>query len=178
VIYQADTSGSGCYQIFSMTAAGTSIKQLTDGPGCNWAPAWSPDGARIAFSTNRHGNFQVAIMNADGSAPKQVTSDPGRNDAFPSFSPDGRTVLFTSWDSELRGDSADIFQIGVNGSDRRQLTTSPNDDSYPTWSPDGAWIAFQSARDGNLEIYAMPADGSTEVRLTNDPADDTGAVWR
>ena len=51
------------------------------------------------------------------------------------------------------------------------------DDSYPVWSPDGRQLAFQSARDGNLEIYVMNADGTNPVRLTNDPADDVGAVW-
>ena len=41
-----------------------------------------------------------------------------------------------------------------------------------------AQLAFQSARDGNLEIYVMNADGTNQIRLTNDPADDVGAVWR
>ncbi len=48
----------------------------------------------------------------------------------------------------------------------------PEDDGYTSWSPDGSQIVFSSRCDGNGEIYVMDADGSSPIRLTNDPADD------
>jgi Tol biopolymer transport system component len=50
-------------------------------------------------------------------------------------------------------------------------------DGVPAWSPDGTRIAFESERDGNLEIYVMNADGSGVTRLTNDPASDSTPAW-
>ena len=50
------------------------------------------------------------------------------------------------------------------------LTNHPAEDSNPSWSPDGTRIAFDSDRDGNLEIYVMEADGANPINLTNNPA--------
>ena len=118
------------------------------------------------------------MMKPDGSAQTRLTVDVGRSDGFPVFSPDGKQLLFTSWNEAIDSASAEIDVVDVDGSNRHQLTSNQVEDSYPTWSPDGTWVAFQSRRDGNLEIYAMLPDGSAAIRLTNDPADDTGAVWR
>ena len=100
------------------------------------------------------------------------------NDAFPVFSPDGKKIAFTSWDTNLDPATAEVYVMNVDGTGRTRLTNNSFEDSYPAWSPDGSQLAFQSARDGNLEIYVMNADGTHQIRLTNDPADDVGAVWR
>ena len=65
----------------------------------------------------------------------------------------------------------------ANGSSNTRLTTSAAWDWGPTWSPDGLQIVFQSARDGNAEIYRMNADGSFQTRLTNDPDWDLHPFW-
>jgi TolB protein len=60
--------------------------------------------------------------------------------------------------------------MDFDGSSPVRLTTSAGDDSRPDWSPDGQRIAFQSNRDGNLELYVMDADGSNPTRLTTTPS--------
>ena len=190
IVFDEDLSGTGCYTVFKMNTAdathdaqgivvdGSGSTPLTPASGdCAWSASWSPDGTKLAFGTTRDGNFDIYLMNRDGSSPTRLTSDAERNDAFPVFSPDGKHILFTSWDPSLEVTSAEVFVMNADGTGRTQLTANATEDSYPAWSPDGAKIVFQSGRDGNLEIYVMNSDGSGQTRLTNDPAEDFGAIW-
>lgn len=77
---------------------------------------------------------------------------------FCALSPDGQTIAFSY--------KGDIFTVGINGGNARQLTTNSAYDAYPVWSPDGTNIAFASAREGSLDVYIMPATGGTPTRLT------------
>ena len=58
------------------------------------------------------------------------------------------------------------------------MTRNEVEDLLPAWSPDGRSIAFVSERDGNREIYIMRADGSSQIRLTDNPGDDMYPAWR
>jgi Tol biopolymer transport system component len=83
------------------------------------------------------------------------------NDA-PSWSPDGKSIVFTSF----RNGKGDIYVMDARGGGQRRLTSAVAHDDLPTWSPDGTKIAFVSDRAGNLDIYVMNADGSDQTRLT------------
>ena len=67
--------------------------------------------------------------------------------------------------------------MNTDGKNLLQLTDHGARDMSPVWSPNGQWIAFNSNRDGNCEVYVMDADGRNVHRLTNDPADDTAYDW-
>ena len=77
---------------------------------------------------------------------------------YPAISPDGNTIAFSY--------KGDIFTVGANGGQARQLTTNPAHDYMPVWSPDGSKIAFASNREGSMDIYIVDAQGGVPKRLT------------
>ena len=147
--------------------------RLTDNGAFDSGPAWSPDGRRIAFNSNRDGNWEVYVMNADGSGVTRLT-DNDAVDGSPTWSPDGTRIAF---DSTRDGDW-DVYVMNADGSGVTRLTDNDAWDWSPAWSPNGRHIAFHSNRDdGNWEIYVMNADGSGVTRLTYNGAADFTPAW-
>jgi TolB protein len=125
------------------------------------SPAWSPDGARIAFYSERDGNAEIYVMDAGGGNVRRLTNAPS-DEGYPSWSPDGRTIAF---DSDRDG-NFEIHAMNADGTNVRRLTTHPSRDVSATWAPDGSAIAFMSDRDGGFDIYLMNPDGSNPRRAT------------
>lgn len=128
-------------------------------------PAWSPDGAAIAFSSNLGGNLDIYVAGADGGNLRRLTNHEAI-DEYPAWSPGGERIAFGS----LRRGDFEIFVMRSDGSDLQQITSHPAVDFRPSWSPDGRWIAFSSSRADeeametfNYDIYLMRPDG-TDVR--------------
>jgi hypothetical protein len=123
-----------------------------------WAPAWSPDGKRVAFTHYADGRGQIFVMNADGSGARNVS----RNsfcDRSPAWSPVGQTIAFVS---DRDGDW-EIYRIDPDEPEPKRLTKSPGRDAHPVWSPGGNYIAFESDRSGlDHDIYIMDADGANQ----------------
>jgi tricorn protease len=71
----------------------------------------------------------------------------------------------------------DIWTADENGQNIQRLTVNKARDAYPRFSPDGKWIAFSSDRNGNLDVFIMPANGGTAKQLTHHSADDTVLGW-
>ena len=162
--------------IYVMNADGSGQTRLSEnksGPHGDFAPAWSPDGSRIAFMSDRDGrsNYEIYVMNADGTGQTNLTDNPDI-DSNPSWSPDGSRIAFDSG-----RDSYEIYVTNADGSGQTRLTDSPGLDSDPAWSPDGNRIAFVSCdlpepspSEGLLhcDLSLMNADGSNRVPLTGE----------
>ena len=133
------------------------------------SPAWSPDGKRIAFYSERDGNAEIYLMHADGTALTRLT-DTRADEGYPAWSPDGRTISF---DSD-RGGNFDIFAMNTDGTNVRPLTRHPSRDVSATWSADGTAIVFMSDREGGgFDVYrAAPDPSAVATRVTR-----TGSAW-
>jgi Tol biopolymer transport system component len=154
-------------------AAGTNVARLTgEDMDAGW-PTWSPNGARVAFGSDRGGNPDVWVVNLDGTGLANLTEHPA-DDQFPAWSPDGSKIAFTS----NRGGNLDVWVMDADGSDPVNLTNTPGPDRYAMWSPDGQRIAFNTRRDGDQEVYAMGANGEDQTNLTQAPDSIEGlADW-
>jgi Tol biopolymer transport system component len=160
-------------EIYAISANGSGETRLTDDPAQDLTSAWSPNGSRVAFTSERGGTPDVWVMHGDGTGLAQLTSAVAY-DGDPTWSPDGKRIAFVS----SRGDTdMEIWVMNADGSNQHQITRNSALDAYPHWSPDGQWIAFTSDRDGNLEIYRMRPDGTGTIRLTNNPAQDFDPSW-
>jgi TolB protein len=124
---------TGLPQIYSMEADGTNTQRLTD-QGYAVSPAWSPNGGFLVFSWIRHygpgapGAEDIYLMDMASKQWVQLTHDGGRND-FPSWSPDGRHVVFQS----SRSGSEQIWSMLADGTQQKQLTFNGSN-SQPNWS--------------------------------------------
>jgi hypothetical protein len=186
IAFDAYNDSTG-YDIYTMKADGSSRTQITSSTDYDKAPAWSPDGTKIAFvralaSGTSLGPNQLWVMNADGSGQTRLTNG-SWSDSDPAWSPDGTKIVFASTrdDPAPRGCGPcnyELYRMNADGSGVTRLTNSPTIDFQPDWSPDGTKIAFVSNRTGNNDIYLMNADGSgTPTDLTNNAADNQNPAW-
>lgn len=143
------------------------------------APDWSPTGARIAFGLGRFvaavqgpASADIALLKPDGTA-LEVLTDGSRNCGFPSWSPDGRHLVYRAGSKDGSG----LFILDVVRRTSRALTSGPGHDNFPAWSPKGDRIAFMSDRDGDYEIYTVRPDGGDVQRLTHSPGNDAHPTW-
>lgn len=128
-------------------------------------PAWSPDGTRIAFVSNRGGGVDnIFVMDAYGSNVVQLTNREGANSS-PTWSSDSRYIAFAS----TRSGDSEIWILDTTGEeDSINLTNDPAQDTAPAWSPDGTRIAFVSTRDTTSEdIYVYNLQDNSLINVSN-----------
>ena len=172
----------GNWDIYVMNTDGSALTRLTNHPGRDFHPSWSPDSEHLAFEAVRQGNSEIYVMNSDGSGQTNLTNNPA-SDQEPAWSPNGKWIAFASDRDEVSPNDCypncnyEIYVMNANGSGVTRLTNHPASDLYPSWSPDNSRIAFESDRSGNWEVYVMNADGSNVTNLTQNPASDYAASW-
>lgn len=147
LIFQAHDRDGSCDQIFTMTADGGDVHQVSTGGGRTTCAYFFPDGRRIVYASTRHGG-------PDCPEPPDMS----------------RGYVWGLYDY-------DIYAANADGSDVVPLTDSPGYDAEATIAADGSKIVFTSVRDGDLEIYTMSPDGSGVTRLTHEPGYDGGPFF-
>jgi WD40 repeat protein len=148
---------------------------LTSSPNEDSGGAWSPDGARIVYTSFRGQFADLFLINADGSNERQLTTFP-YDDRAPTWSPDGQRICFCRHDDE--GRNWELYLINADGTGETNLTNSPAWEADPAWSPDGKRIALTSTRtDNKYYLYVMNADGSDVRLLSNTPTGHVYPAW-
>lgn len=151
-------------EIFAMSRAGGSPRQLTRSSLIDTNPECSPDGARIAFTSSRSGTPQIYTMGVDGADLKRVTFE-GRYNEGASWHPDGSRLVYSR--RADRDDRHDIAVVDLVTGEDKLLTTGPGSHENPSFSPNGEWIAFDTRRPGDgRHIYIMSQDGRYTRRVT------------
>src|SRR5262249_12215302 len=157
------------------------LRQLTNDPGIDAMPSWSPDGRRIVFHARRPPEKagilptrKIWIMDRDGANARKL-SEGAADEYHPVFSPDGTKIVFVS---ETNG-SRDIWIMDADGKNPIPLTDDPGLEEHPCWSPDGRQIAYVALpKDGgNFDLWIMNADGSGKRKLTSSAANEVFPAW-
>ncbi|MEM8861177.1 MAG: hypothetical protein AAGD96_22865 [Chloroflexota bacterium] len=163
---------------FANASTGELINCMQNSGSNNAMPAWSPDGTKLIFSSDRSGNYELYSTSypEDGNY-VQLTNNSDL-DYDPEFSPDGTKVTYSS----RRTSHFDIYVMNVDGSGEVQITDIFSDDRAPTWVGNDK-IAFVSDKTSNDEIYIVDVanspfqDLTQENQLTFNLASDSDPAW-
>ena len=160
----------GDLEIYTMNVDGTNVKRLTTTAGYDGGPWWSPDGTKIVYRAHhpkdstelrqyrellgqgmiRPSKVELYVMNADGSDNRQITNLGGANFG-PSWTPDGKRIIFSSNHQNPRSGNFDLFLVDLDGRNLERVTTSPVFDGFPMFSPDGKQLIWASNRFDQLK---------------------------
>jgi TolB protein len=175
------TTRDGNFEVYSMTADGKNLKNLSNNPAEDYWSSWSPDGKFLLFYSNRDGNKEIYRMNADGTNQINISNTPF-NEYLPQWSPDGTKILFTS---DKHHPSKEIYIMNADGSNVNRLTHDEHYNESPSWSPDMKKILYtkelrqpsDTIHASNGEIFLMDIDAKNDTRLTYKKGFDSGAFF-
>jgi TolB protein len=169
-------------ELYVMDPSGKNVRRLTRNRGMDLTPQWSPEGESIAFASDRGrpGEPEIWIMRADGRGARRLVATPNHpwQDAqySPTWSPDGRRVVFTMTQTE---GNPELYVVGVHGRGLERLTRTRGsldvfgDDTMPDWSTDGKTVVFVSNREQRTsDLWTMTPEGLRQKPLARRPRSD------
>jgi Tol biopolymer transport system component/serine/threonine protein kinase len=167
---------AGNWDIYAQRIGEKSPVNLTrDSEVDDTQPAFSPDGERIAFRSERDGGG-IFVMDVSGTNVKRIT-----NFGYdPAWSPDGQEILcasvIASTEARLSSQSQ-LFVVNVGTGEKRPITPQTGIAMQPQWSPHGDRVAYWAQVQGRLDVWTIPARGGEAVAVTSDAAVDWNPVW-
>jgi TolB protein len=149
------------YEIFELKLSDGGVQRLTNTSAIETAPELSPDGQSLVYARYNPNTerYQIILAEPNGANPNNIPRASGWD---PTWSPDGRQVLFAS---DSRG-PVQLYAIGLDGRNLRTVTSLPAVRGRSDWSPDGVYIVTYSGPAWNRELFIMNADGSNVRQLT------------
>ncbi len=180
--------------LWKVPSTGGQATQLTVHAAYEYMPAWSPDGSKIAFASDRYGNSDVFVMPADGGTATRLTYH-SASDYPSSFTPDGEGVLFFSGRLDAqkmvgyprRGAQPELYQVSLAGGMPQQILTTPA--IYAVWDSAGQRLVYSDEKaletdwrkhDNSSfarDVWIYDAQSGEHTKLTEFGADDRQPVW-
>jgi len=147
-------------------------------------PVFSPDGRRIAFSSNRHGSYDIFVVSVQGGRPTRLTFD-SADDFASAWSPDGKYILFSSARSTAFPFNYELYRVPVDGgrverisrAEGREGVYSPSGDEVAYVRGPGAWYRKGYRGSSNDDIWVCDADGGNNRQLTSFNGQDNAPMW-
>lgn len=189
IVYAAAPSNDvdAVHDIYVVDVASGDSMRLTEGAADEYEPVWSPDGSKIAFTTESPGtgpdpvpSVDVAVMDADGSN-QRVLTEHAHADHSPQWSPDGSLISFISERDDENANNPDIgayfseiYVMDAAGENERRVTDHTTHKEGYEWSPDGTRFAYVGRCDNDVcedietDVYAVNLDGTGQRNLTRD----------
>jgi parallel beta-helix repeat protein len=174
IAFSRTVSGAG-FDIFVMRADGSQLRPVFGTAGSEGGASFSPNGERIAFSSDMDGDFEIYTIRLDGTDIRQLTENDD-DDSFADWSPRGRRIAFIT----NRDGNFEIYTMRPDGTEQRNSTEANGIDMDPAWSPDGRSLAFSRLPPGEIrpDLFRMRADGSGRLNLTRTPdARERSPAW-
>lgn len=184
IAFLRDLGGDENYGVYVVAATGGTARDVTGAPGnLHENHAWSKDGRRICYVSNRDGQFDVYFSDVDTGAVHRVTHHPAVHHN-PQFSPDGRLIAFASNRSDMPA-NWDTFVVDLEGGEERRITQhegEADEMSYyagqaPYFSPDGRRVLVASSVPGNYDIMAVDLTSGEREWLVQSWWDESNAQW-
>jgi TolB protein len=180
IAFHAEDPAEETSDIYTLPAEGGDPVRVTTDPEEDIGPAWSPDGQRLAFSTDRHDccgtefgatNFELYAIDRDGTDELRLTTNEDLNDLGPVWSPFGAWIAYSTdaicTEPPGCGAAEDIWKVRSDGSETVRMTRSQHAaESNPVWSPNGRWLVYVRRRGGRDDLAKVSANGARNVRLT------------
>lgn len=142
-------------------------------------PAWSSDGAHLAFVNTANGLPQLVVADAHGGHQTTVTHFAGSYLRSPAWSPDGTQLVFAATDPNSPAHHAAIYLVQADGSNLTPLTDGSAESHDPAWSPDGHQIVYATdvIGQGSFQIYILDLSNAQRHALTNSLKSNFSPVW-
>lgn len=161
----------GNEEVYLADRNGANARRLTNSPGRDIHPYFSPDGKTLFYNSDRGGSLDVIARDLVSGEERVVSATPDE-ETCARLSPDRKRIVLL----RNNASSDDIWTVEMASGSARNVTNAPSvRDGWPTWSPDGAWIYFGSMTNGPFAIYRVRADGTSLQQLTAPAAGEEDA---
>ncbi len=170
VVFQSDRNGR--FDLFTIDQQTGEETQITSNPADDINPFYSPDIEKLVFQSNRNGNWDIYILDVETLTEKRLT-DSAEDEVFPAWSPNGKLIAYIVQDEN---GNTDLYAMNIDTGQVKRVTTDGKTINA-VWSPEGDRIAYQSERDGNLDVYSFDFRANEEYRVTDYEGLDSGPTW-
>lgn len=160
--------------IWKANADGSSAKVVRATSGLDGAPAFSPDGRKIAFDCTKTAVSGICLMTSKGEHVQWLVKSSTDVNGEPVFSPNGKRIAFYRNTEDA---NSGIYSMRPDGTHVNQLTSNAEGDYDPDWSPDGSQLIFSRVSGADNLLFMMNANGTNETQYSPGGVKDYDPAW-